>query len=134
MSNSFGPDLLGEKRESIDHYVGIKLLAIARHDRVAGLIDQSHDVECGGMDGTLGMLLDITNQVHAMGKLAAGRHVSEDYIPGKREERFRKLVAVARGPGDMKFHHLRLILSKACSPSCQMRPISASAKTSKVVP
>ena len=50
---------------------------------VAGLVDEAHDVERSGVDGALGMILDIANQVHAVGKLTAGRYVGENNVPGK---------------------------------------------------
>jgi hypothetical protein len=34
-----------------------------------------------GMDRALGMLFDIAHQVHAVRKLAAGRHVGENHVP-----------------------------------------------------
>src|SRR6202158_1494549 len=44
-----------------------------------------------------------------MGKLAAGGNIRENNIAGKGEESFRELIAVACAPGDMEFHHLRLV-------------------------
>ena len=114
-------DLPGEVSESIDHHVGIKALAIARHEGVAGFIDQAHGIECTGIDDALRMLLDIPNQIHPVGEFTACRDVRENNISGKGEEIVRKLIAGSYISGDMEFHHLRIVLGKACQPSCQMR-------------
>ena len=73
---------------------------------MAGLVDEAHGVERAGMDGAIGMDLRVAHLVHAVGKLAAGGHVGKNDVSGIREERLRELIAFARVPRNMKFHHL----------------------------
>ncbi len=55
------------------HDLRIELLAVARHQHMAGLVDEAHGVKLAGMDDAVGMLFDVANLIHAVRELAAGR-------------------------------------------------------------
>ena len=86
------------------HQLGVKLLAIAGHEHMAGLVDKAHGVERAGMDGESGIDVRLADLVHAVGERAAGVQIGEDDISGVGEEGFGKLVALAHASRNMKFH------------------------------
>ena len=97
--------LPGEKLQGAGHYRGVKLLAVARHQYVAGLIDQPHGVKLAGMNHLFGMLFNVANLVDAMCKLAAGGHISKNHVPRVGKQRLREPVPFTRLPGYMELHH-----------------------------
>ena len=99
------PNLGGEPGQTGGHHFGIELLAIARHEDVAGFVDEAHGVKLAGVDGAVGVALGVTHLVHAVGKLAAGSHVREDDVTRIGEEGLGELVAIARVPRNVEFHH-----------------------------
>jgi hypothetical protein len=52
------------------------------------------------------MIGAVANRVHAVRKLAAGRHAGEDYVTRKREQGPRELITFPRLLRNVKFHHL----------------------------
>ena len=76
----FGADLDGEPVEAGGHNFRVELLAVAGHEDMAGLVDETHCVELARMNGAVGMALGLADLVHAEGKLAAGGHIGEDDV------------------------------------------------------
>ncbi len=87
------------------HHLGIELLAVARHQDVAGLVDQPHGIKLAGVNRQLGMLFHVAHLVHAVGKLAAGGHIGKNHVSCVGKKRLREPVAFTRFPRNMEFHH-----------------------------
>ena len=70
----------GEPIDGAGHDLGIELLAIAGHEHVADLVDETHGIKLTGVDGKLGVVLGVANRVHAVRKFAAGRDVGQNHV------------------------------------------------------
>ena len=101
----FGADLRGEEFECGGHDLWIKILAIAGHEGVTGFVDEAHGIKLAGVDCELGMLFGVAHLVHALGKVAAGRHIGEDDIASTGKERRLEGIPLPRFLRNMKFHH-----------------------------
>ena len=109
--------------------LAVKLLAVARHDHVAGLVDEAHGEQRAGVDGAVGVLVRFAHLVHLVGKAPARRHVGKHHVAVEGEERIGELIAFARLARNVEFHHMkpssqtctakrgwRTLLSPACRP------------------
>src|ERR1700722_12516948 len=101
-------DVPGEPGEGICNYEGIMFLTLALQEHMAGLVEQTHGVKRSCMHRTLWVLLRFTDLIHPVCKLAACRHICEDYVARKGKEISRELVAVSRASRNVKFHHREL--------------------------
>jgi hypothetical protein len=57
------------------------------------------------MDDAVGMIFDIADLIHAVREVAARRHIGKDNIARIGEERLSELIALARIPRNVEFHH-----------------------------
>ena len=89
------------------HHLGVELLAVLRHDHVAGLVDEAHRKKLAGVHRLLRVPGGVAHLIDAQRKLPACRHVCEDNIARIGEERLRKLVAFPCISRNMEFHHKR---------------------------
>jgi len=71
----------GQPGQPLGHDLRIILLAILGHERMAGLINEAHGIESGGVNALLGVALHIAHLIHTMGKLAARRQAGKYDIP-----------------------------------------------------
>ena len=102
---SFWTGLRTKEGERVGHDTAVELLAITRHDHVAGFVDQAHGEQGAGMDGEVGILVRFPYLVHLVRKAAARGHIGKHHVAVEREERVGELVAFPRLARNMKFHH-----------------------------
>ena len=103
-----GADFGGEPVQRGGHHGGVELLAVARHQQVASLVDQAHGVKFAGMNRQFGEFFHLANLVHAVRKFAAGGQIGKNDVPCEGKQQFGELVAFTRAPGYMKLHHRKL--------------------------
>jgi hypothetical protein len=101
----FRPHLRGKPVQAGRHHFGVELLAVARHQHVAGLVDKAHGIKLAGMNRPFGMGLGVAHLVHAVGELAARGHIGENHVARIGEESPGELVAFPRLPRNVEFHH-----------------------------
>jgi len=102
---SSGSHLRAKPVQGADHYFGIELLAVARHEHVAGLVNQPHGKELACVNCALGMLVDFAHLVHPVSKLAARSHAGKDDVSRVGKKRLGKPIPFTRLSRNVEFHH-----------------------------
>ena len=100
-----GAHMGGEPIQRGGHDLRIELLAVLGNEDMAGLVNEAHGVKLPGMDCAVGMMFDVADLIHAVRELAARSHIGKYHVARIGEERLSELIALARIPRNVEFHH-----------------------------